>query len=85
MNIVLLLLIDRLGRFGSTENFCNFAKDFLRVIFFLTFSNEYEIRVYVHYIVKTKKLIIIKVKKMQFFLFQNLCTILFAIASASFL
>ena len=60
MNIVLLLLIDRLGRFGSTENFCNFAKDFLRVIFFLTFSNEYEIRVYVHYIVKTKKSINIK-------------------------
>ena len=62
MSLVLLLLIDRLGRFGSTENFCNFAKELLRVIF-LTFSNEYEIRVYVHCIIKTKKLIIIKVKK----------------------
>ena len=46
INIVLLLLLGRLGRQGITDSCCNFAK----VLFFSYFhgQNEYKIRVSLH-------------------------------------
>ena len=50
MHIALLLFLDRLGRQGSTESFCNFNKlSYIWIVFsYFLEKNKYTIRVSVH-------------------------------------
>ena len=67
MNLVRFCL-GRLGRQGSSKNFCSFAKILLRVYFsYFHGQNKSKIRVSIHCILRTKKWINIRVRKLKNF------------------